>query len=519
MTTVVFNVAATTLFALCLFPIPSVADEFFPFCDPESGFLNHQFSPQHLEDISRATQSFEQSPFSTACHEPEALRDRPKTGLFHRSIPNTDKFGNSSKELLNLVGETALSDLEGEDGFLKAVEDCISNPNRADVCPPAIRTTIGEWKSAFLKTIAGARIDLALSQDAKDYGTILSHSSAKSLNTELDSRGTQKEKSWKPLSPSERETASGILEDYIAEAKAKAAESHKVGSSEYKKFVNDAVLGARLKNGYNYVNTLSRMPLLQFVNSEKPSDQEILDGIKIMRKHIAEDIKATKENLKIANQNVSIIYGRSGVEVRRVPRTEIDPRALSLLDFSPQLEAILRENPKFCGLATSLVNTKDNRKIGNSLALGIPLAVTAIVVPFFTPWIIGAGVGAAAGSVAVVESKLSRDEAAHRFMTVVEYENVHQDRPTEPYQRLAEADKEFKVSLILPPAGAILGGVGKTVEVTRAALNIGARMSVNLAEKSSVAIKEISAAGKRLERGIAEIKNAAKERAKRGRTP
>jgi hypothetical protein len=58
---------------------------------------------------------------------------------------------------------------------------------------------------------------------------------------------------------------------------------------------------------------------------------------------------------------------------------------LGILDFSTQLEKVLQESPQFCGLATSLFYTKENRKLGNDLAFGIPLAVAAIAVPFFTP--------------------------------------------------------------------------------------------------------------------------------------
>lgn len=511
----IFRMIFTGLIGLS--PSVSMADEFFAFCDPEAGLLSHQFSPQHLEAISNAAQEAEVAPFATACQDPESLRDRPKTGLFHRSIPSTDKRGRSSKELLNLVGEAALSDLEGEDGFLKAVEDCLTKPLETKLCPQNISKIINDWKAAFLKEVAGARIDLALAQDAKDYGTILSHSAQQNLNLELNRRGTQKELPWKALSKTERETATGILEDYLEQAKSKALLQHKKGTPEYTKFVNDAVLGARLKNGYNYVHTLSRMPLLQFIQSDKPTDQEIISGIKVMRKHIAADLKSTKELLALTNRTHITTTGRSGVATSRKVITEIDPRALGILDFSTQLEKVLEEAPQYCGLATSLIYTKENRKLGNDLAIGVPLAAAAIAVPFFAPWIVGAGVGALVGSVAVVESKLTRDEAAHRFLTVVEYENVQQEKTSDAYAKLAQADKEFKVSLILPPAGAILGGAGKTIEVTRAAIGVGARMSANMIEKSTVAIKEMSESAKRLERGIAEIKSAAKENASKSK--
>lgn len=511
----IFGMIFTWLIGLS--PSASIADEFAAFCDPEAGLLSHQFSPQHLEAISKAAQEAEVAPFVTACQDPESLRDRPKTGLFHRSIPKADTKGRSSKVLLNLVGETAVSDLEGEDGFLKAIEDCLTKPSKPALCPPNISEIVREWKAAFLSVVAGARMDLALSQNAKDYGTLLTRSAEQSLNFSLDARGSQKEAAWKSLSKPERETAVAILEQYISESKAKAGKIHKPGSAEYSNFVNDAVLGARLKNGYNYLNTLSRMPLLQFMESESPSDEEILNAVKTMRQHISTDLKSVKTLLQTTNQTHHVVHRLGGLEPIKYPIREIDPKVLGILDYSTQLEAILRENPQFCGLATSLYYTKENRKLGNDLAIGIPLAATAIAVPFFAPWIVGAGVGALVGSVAVVESKLSRDEAAHRFLTVVEYENVQQEKTSDAYAKLAQADKEFKVSLILPPAGAILGGAGKTVEVTRAAIGLGARMSANMIEKSSVAIKEMSESAKRLERGIAEIKSAAKEKANKSK--
>jgi hypothetical protein len=511
----IFFMATLALF--CVSASLSHADEFFPFCDPDSGMLTHQFSPQHLEAISNAAQAAEVTPFATACDDPELLKDRPKTGLFHRSIPNTDKKGRSSKVLLNLVGETAISDLEGEDGFLKAIEDCLAKPSKPTLCPPNISEIVREWKAAFLSEVAGARMDLALSQNAKDYGTLLTRSAEQSLNFNLEARGSQKEAAWKSLSKPERESAVAILEQYISESKAQAGKLHKPGSAEYSKFVNDAVLGARLKNGYNYLHTLSRMPLLQFMESESPSDQEILNAVKTMRQHISTDLKSVKALLQTTNQTHHVVQRLGGLEPIKYQIREIDPKVLGIFDYSTQLEAILRENPQFCGLATSLFYTKENRKLGNDLAIGIPLAATAIAVPFFTPWVIGAGVGALVGSVAVVESKLSRDEAAHRFLRVVEYENVQQEKTSDAYAKLAQADKEFKVSLILPPAGAILGGAGKTVEVTRLALGLGARMSANVVEKSTVAIKEMTESAKRLERGIAEIKSAAKDKAKSSR--
>lgn len=117
------------------------------------------------------------------------------------------------------------------------------------------------------------------------------------------------------------------------------------------------------------------------------------------------------------------------------------------------------------------------------MALGSPIAAAAIALPFFTPWLVGASFGAAVGGVVVLETKLERDHAFHRFLTALEHESSPEETTSSPYQDLARASKEFKVSLFLPPAGTILGGAGKTIEVTKSALNIGSRMSSRVKDK------------------------------------
>jgi hypothetical protein len=241
-------------------------------------------------------------------------------------------------------------------------------------------------------------------------------------------------------------------------------------------------LSARIKNWASYAKVISTHPILQYITSAPLNRTELIAAVKVLRGHLEQDIQMAKEKRTLLEKTSTPVHGRSGVRVgKRDLPTPTD--ALALLDFTPQLENLLLEKPEYCGLATSLVLTKDNRKLGNQLAIGIPIAAAAIALPFFTPWIVGASFGAAAGGMAVVETKIERDHAFHRFLSVLEHETGPEETTSSRYQDLARADKEFKVSLFLPPAGAILGGAGKTIEVTKSALNIGVRMSSRAKDK------------------------------------
>lgn len=470
------------LFALA----PGVAHaELTPDCDPSPEAIFSPYEMNRLKQISEVLDEVEAPPFAKACHEPPGLlRGRPETGLFRRSLPETDAKGHSTREFLKELSERAISDLEGEKGFLEAIDSCLRGKENksSDVC-----AVVFEWESSLAETVRGARIDLALSINASQYDTLMKKSGHVGANHRLDAHGTFKKENWKPLDKSETELTATILRDYQAEAASEAEKrGHKPGSETYKRFVSDAILGARLKNWANYAKVISTHPVLQYITTSPVDRTELLSAVKNLRSHLDQDIKMAKDKLQLLQKAGAPIYGRtpglSGVQLgNRELLTPTD--ALALLDFTPQLETLLLEKPEYCGLATSLVFTKDNRKLGNQLALGIPIAAAAIALPFFTPWIVGASFGAAAGGVAVLETKLERDQAFHRFLTVLEHESSPEETTSSRYQDLARADKEFKVSLFLPPAGAILGGAGKTIEVTKSALNIGARMSSRVKDK------------------------------------
>ncbi len=472
---------STLAAVVLLFRLSPANAEFTPACEPVPEELLSPYEMSRLKQISEAIEEAEVAPFAKACHEPPGLlKGRPETGLFRRALPETDAKGNSSRAFLKELALSAISDLEGETSFLDAIEGCLTGKEKkdSDVCG-----VVFEWESSLAETVRGARIDLALSINANQYDTLIKKSGHISANLALDPHGTLKKEDWKPLDKAESDLTKKILEEYKTEATSEAQKrGHKPGSESYNRFVSDAILGARLKNWASYAKVISTHPILQYITTSPLNRTELLGAVKILRGHLNQDTKMAKEKLELLGKTTAPVYGRSGVKVgiKSLP-TPTD--ALALLDFTPQLERLLLENPKYCGLATSLVLTKDNRKLGNQLALGIPITAAAIALPFFTPWIIGASFGAAAGGAAVLETKLERDHAFHRFLAVLEHETGAEETTSPRYQDLTKADKEFKVSLFLPPAGAILGGAGKTIEVTKSALNIGVRMSSRVKDK------------------------------------
>ncbi len=463
------------VFVLAALAPALVFAELSPHCDPVDESLLSPYEMSRFRQISETIEAIEVSPFAKACHHPPGLLNgRPKTGLFRRALPETDSQGRTSRKLLTDLALAAISDIEGELHFLDAIDGCMGGrlEKKSEVCK-----VVEEWKTSLDETVREARIDLALSINASQYETLIKRSGLVDANMGLDPHGTFKKTKWQVLNAEEAQLTKQILKEYRNESEAEAKKYGLLpGTEAHKKFVQDAILGARLKNWSNYVKTISTHPILQYLTRYPIDRNELQTAIRELRGHLRSDRAMAQAKLTALNTTTAPIVNEFGIEIGK-QSLPTPASALTLLDFQPQLERLLLAKPEFCGLATSLVLTKENRKIGNQLAIGIPIAVTGIALPFFTPWVVGAGFGAAAGGLAVLESKLERDYAFQRFMAVLEHENATEKPASERYQDLMRADKELKVSLFLPPAGAILGGGAKTIEVTKAALNIGVRMS------------------------------------------
>lgn len=452
------------------------ADEYFPICDADAGLLTHDFSSARLDDISHATEVFETSPFPNSCQTPGVFEGRPKTGLFRREVPRQDPKGRSSADFLNRVGRRVLSAMDFEDAKLAYLENCLRRKTSTDECKLA-----NDWMTETLQPmVRTARMNLALAQTRGEFKTLVMKSAKLSVNSDLNQLGTQKETAWDPLTPNELEKARRIIAEYVAET-AKAAQA--LRRDRIEKFTNDTLLASRYTNGMNYVQTLRRNPILQYLKSPVPPNDEVAAAIGKMRANLRSDRAYAAAAIKATTQtHHQARTARSGIKVQAV-RASLDPDALGLLDFSSFVEEELRESPADCGLAAALHYTKENRALGNGLAIGVPLVVASLALPFAGQAMAGAVLGFATGTGYAVQSKFDRDTAAERFISKLEVSSG--DDHDNGYDKLDQADHEMKLSIALGPVLGLGGPLfTKTAVVGLRATRLGARLAMKSTAKS-----------------------------------
>lgn len=429
------------------------ADEFYGFCETEPGHITSETLAQNLRAISdaneKASKPDEEAVFAKACQDPRLLIGRPSTGLFQRTIPARDSKGHSTGEFLKRVGARVLDSMKLEELKLSVREDCLTGrlPKTDIGCVETAKWLHHELTPLVTK----ARINLALAQTTGKATTLLKKAKP-ALNSKLDSLGTHKEVEWSRLNFSEVIVAGDILKEYqteMREATAEEVREKRLKPEDAAKFENDGLLAARFTNGLAYVEILSRNPILQYLSHSHPAEYQVAEAISKMREHIRSDRASAEAALKDVN-------GSGG---------------LKILEYMTHVEAELLENPGHCGLATSLLKIKESRSLGNSLAIGLPLAVATIALPVAGQVIAGAALGAASGVGYSVYSYYEMTSARERFISRLSTEDLSD------YNRLDKADREFKISLAMGPAAMTVAPAVRVVSLGAKAAKVGANLS------------------------------------------
>lgn len=443
--------AAVLTLLFLLSPLDVKASEFYGFCETEPGHLASENWAENLKQVSTTLDAAtSESPvFSRACQDPNLFKDRPKTGMFQRSIPQNDLKGRSTPDFLKRVAKRVLESMKTEELKLSVREDCL----RKKLPPSDIgcKDTMKWLKEELAPFVTDARMNLALAQTTGQLKT-LSRQSSSVLNSKLDSLGTHKEVKWLRLDTSEVIKAEKILAEYKSEMR-EAVEievrEKRVAPETAKKFENDGLLAARYTNGLAYVEALSQNPILQYLFSPYALDSEVAEAISKMREHLKSDRRSAEEALS----NIS------------------DPSGLGLLNYASHVEAELLENPSDCGLATSLIKVKESRSLGNGLAIGIPLVVVSIGLPVVGYVAAGAALGVASGVGYSVYSYYEMTSARERFIS-----RLKNDDPLQ-YDQLDQADREFKISYAMGPAAMALAPAARMVSIGLRAAKVGSSLS------------------------------------------
>lgn len=362
------------------------------------------------------------SPFAQACQDPESRATVIDTGLFHREIPATDREGRSARNFLNRVADLVALKIRSNSDFSDGIKECLE-PSPQDPRCPAFKKFVDE---ELVDIVQQARMHLALAQTEHQMSS-LTYTARYDLNAKLDSLGTFKLVSWQGLLAREQKSAETILHEYSSEIDTEVAQLISKGELPKprtwivhgkeelfddpltSRFRNDAMLAARFGHGESYREIIANFPIVQYLTRAKTTRAEVLSAIAEMQKRLAEEKKLLDETRAAINHMPTTSRGQS----ERL--ASLDPGALKILDYRRLVELELLRDPADCSVATGLLLTRENRELGNGLAIALPILASSFVL---AP-IISVPIGIAAGIAFTLESREGLKHAERQYLSQV----------------------------------------------------------------------------------------------------
>ena len=155
----------------------------------------------------------------------------------------------------------------------------------------------------------------------------------------------------------------------------------------------------RNENRDRYFEMVSEMPVLGYIKSPHPNDEELVQGFSKIKENLSEFLDKIKD-----------------------PKVDMG----LLLSFKPLVEELLKEDKSFCLTAEKAnLQNKKNENLNNTLLImaGVAAAVPCFMTgPLGTSLCIGAGV--ALGAVGWTEAQKAKNEAFGRALTGKEFETI-----------------------------------------------------------------------------------------------
>ncbi|MBL7542850.1 MAG: hypothetical protein JNL11_03495 [Bdellovibrionaceae bacterium] len=437
---------------------------------------NHSHPQKSIEDVKkiadRLTDALNDSKtyFEAACNISEtdsdelksqklnSLKGKPITTGLRTTIPFVDSAGNLSQDFFKKV----LAKIQKRRKFnkvlaLKIANCSIEGNTNLDDCK-----SVRSWTENQLPQIIRlARYNLALAHHSPN-ASLLGTKEELNLNLELDSKKSSKEVPWEALNLEEIKIAEAGFKSIQSEVGSNVSSRSKgLNKSERENLYLADLLRVRHTHYMIYLSFMGINPIMQYLKSPNPTNSEI---------HIA--AKTVLENLEKENQLLSKIenavekpysVGRSGTK-------SFDSQVLDLLSYRTEVEEVLLEDPKYCGLGVSLHQVKSNRQTTVALA-GLPILAAS----FLVPPLYGLAIGALSAGYFVYDSQgrlddnLARENARIQregmvdFLTNITTEGKKSDQIRDDLQKdvtrvyrknlqsLRESESERDASVVLAP--------------------------------------------------------------------
>lgn len=297
-----------------------------------------------------------------------SFTNKPITTGLRTSIPFSDNAGNLSQDFFRRVLDKINKRREFNEMLAKKIADC------SEKTEPILESCKGvqSWTQNQLPQIVRiARYNLALAHHSQN-ASLLGTKAELNLNFELDSKKSSKEVPWEPLTLEEKKVAESGFKRIQSEIGANISEKSKgLNRSERSNLYLADLLKVRHTHYMIYLSFMGINPVLQYLKSPNPTSSEIHTAAKI----VLENLEKEKLSLSRIENAVSKPFsvGRSGTK-------SFDSQVLDLLNYRTEVEEVLLEDPKFCGLGVGLHQVKSNRQTAVALA-GLPILAASFLVP------------------------------------------------------------------------------------------------------------------------------------------
>ena len=395
---------------------------------------------ENLTSIANVRDKIEEPPFIVACKEPaDLLKDRPKTGLFVRSVIEKDGQGRKTRDLLKKIITKVRKRVTDAANQIQNIKECMSQPT-----PQCAE--LKHWVDVDLpQYVKESRYHLSLSQSQHEVKTWVSIASKK-VNENLDSLGSYKYNDWAALTDEEKTRANAQLSTYNMQINKEAKIQNRFCSKCITRFSEEALLAVRFQHYQTYHQMLAELPLMQY-----------LKGPSVNKSELASAFEKMKEDLDHENHQLD--------EYERMLTASgpLNADVLKILNYSSQLEETLLEDYRDCGLASSLVYTMSNRQMGNAFGIGLPILAVSF---FAAPVVIavggtaalgatlGIGTGVAAGGAFTLKSFSEFRDTQKRTLGYIYGDALGAD-----LNGLESAIKQTKYDAVTLPVGFGLGGM------------------------------------------------------------
>lgn len=421
------------------------------------------------------------SPFKIACHDPKSFAERPKTGLFRRAIPFFDGHGRSTVDFLNRIGKNILAAMSIEAKDLSLRTNCLRGKSDDEHGAGECSRPQSWYRNELVPLTRAARMNLALSQTnenlIEESQYLRKSSVAMALNRSLDPLGTVKITGWEPLTKEEISKAELILKEYQTESRNFAQQEVAAGRlprAELETAVAKSIYLAKLTHGRIYIELLARNPVLQYLATPLTSKEEAARALGKMQAHLKSDVVYVETSVAAANSKLNESRGRRDGVMPPEPRTSVSPAALRILDYKSFVEDELLREPADCGIAISLLETKENRELGTSLVIGVPLVVATVALPIVGEILAGSVLATASGTGYALSAKADKDRATDRFLS-----KLNRTDATE-YLALDQANQDFEIAIGLGVASL---GAGPAVRAGVKTAQFGSKLAAKSARR------------------------------------